>query len=851
MHNITTSIIGRRFTRRLSVLSIAMVMSIPALADDDDDFRLREAKWESGDSLLVLHGRDAPRSATITVTNARSGSLIATFSANRKGDFERKLAGISPVPCRVRATAGSQSSERDVEHAPSNCDNGNSHDDDEHDGGSGGDGGGSGDGGVISGNFAILAANDLGMHCADQDYQIFSILPPYNVLNAQVVRKGSEPDILSPADGIEVVYSAIESNIVDPNEPNLPPIATDSITTTSRNDAAAGLYKSNFWQTNPASANAFGVDAYDNLYPAGLLGSTDFPLTADLGLPAPDVVQLWLGPDGVANSGDESLNAHQTPMPGIDAAYGANDPKPFEGFVENLPFFINLPIGYTVQGFNRFTAEGIPILPIDDQGREQTYPLMRVEARDASTHQVLAHVDVTVPVASEADCQQCHASQNVCGHQNSYTLICDDIANSDPAIAFVDADINGNFSESVPGTNPEQRVINAAKINILRLHDSKHGTTLDATRSVVCANCHYSPALDLAHLGPNDDNGKEQTQHISMSRAMHGFHGNLNKQAAFADLFPNMPAPDSATRDLESQEKILGETCYQCHPGKRSKCLRGAMGNGGIVCQDCHGQMAQVGNDFTENFPLDGSADLSKRVSWAEEPKCQSCHIGDVFQVAQAKASSNAAELIFNARDKDSHRDALRLHMAYGASAHLEAPGGGNLRLQMLDFADSRFASNMPLYRLSGGADGSGKGHNGMSCEGCHGSTHAIWPARNELASDNQNAIGLQGHSGPVVECSTCHEGDLGNTLDGPHGMHPVGSGRFANGGHEDMAERNPNACRACHGMNGEGTVLSRMSTTRTLECDDRDLPGCNSNKEIILERGTMVGCTQCHENEL
>ncbi|MCU7955466.1 MAG: carboxypeptidase regulatory-like domain-containing protein, partial [gamma proteobacterium symbiont of Bathyaustriella thionipta] len=55
-------------------------------------------------------------------------------------------------------------------------------------------------------NFTILAANDLGMHCADQDFRIFSILPPYNVLNAQVLMKGSKPQIMSPDDGIHVTY---------------------------------------------------------------------------------------------------------------------------------------------------------------------------------------------------------------------------------------------------------------------------------------------------------------------------------------------------------------------------------------------------------------------------------------------------------------------------------------------------------------------------------------------------------------------------------------------------------------------------------------------------------------------
>lgn len=54
--------------------------------------------------------------------------------------------------------------------------------------------------------YTVLAANDLGMYCADQDFRIFSILPPYNVLNAQVLLKGRKPELMRPENGIQVTY---------------------------------------------------------------------------------------------------------------------------------------------------------------------------------------------------------------------------------------------------------------------------------------------------------------------------------------------------------------------------------------------------------------------------------------------------------------------------------------------------------------------------------------------------------------------------------------------------------------------------------------------------------------------
>jgi len=54
----------------------------------------------------------------------------------------------------------------------------------------GGSGGGSSDGtgtGTTpppTASTVVLAANDLGMHCMDREFSIFSILPPFNVINA-------------------------------------------------------------------------------------------------------------------------------------------------------------------------------------------------------------------------------------------------------------------------------------------------------------------------------------------------------------------------------------------------------------------------------------------------------------------------------------------------------------------------------------------------------------------------------------------------------------------------------------------------------------------------------------------
>ncbi|MDD2808012.1 hypothetical protein [Rhodoferax sp.] len=73
--------------------------------------------------------------------------------------------------------------------------------------------------------YTLLAWNDLGMHCVDgKDYSVFSILPPYNNLHAQLINATQGGLVTS---GVTLTYEAMAD-------------ATGSINTTSAN-------KTNFW----------------------------------------------------------------------------------------------------------------------------------------------------------------------------------------------------------------------------------------------------------------------------------------------------------------------------------------------------------------------------------------------------------------------------------------------------------------------------------------------------------------------------------------------------------------------------------------------------------------------------
>jgi len=509
----------------------------------------------------------------------------------------------------------------------------------------------------------------------------------------------------------QVIERGEEPRILDDSEASVSyrgiADASGSVNATSQN-LAGSVYKTNFWDTNPETGNSYAFDLF-----------------------------------GLDPKPDEGLAFGQK-MPGHKQPYVANDSQLFNHYDPAKQWF---------------AADGVPILPIDDAGQLNAYPLMRVSATTGSAE--VASLDVVLPVASEADCQNCHAVGEVA-------------APTDSPIDFVLPD----------DINDPNSVLQAAKVNILKLHDAKHGTDLINQTPVLCASCHYSAALDLAGTGPAGD----QLGMDTMSAVMHGHHGELTDPATGQPLFPT--------------NGTLEQTCYQCHPGKVTQCLRGAMGGAGIECVDCHGSMQAVGSE--------------SRQPWLDEPRCESCHTGDAV----------------------SHLgDSIRLPQAWEGDIDIATPRAA---------VNKRFAENNgALYRNS-------LGHGGVACEGCHGSTHAIWPNALPSSNDNVAANQLQGHAGTISECAVCHT-SLPLTLDGPHGMHNVNSQGW-NLEHEDFYERNPDSCRSCHGLNLEGTVLSMTAADRVFLLDDDEGDDDDGDDEgaggqtINVSRGTAVSCDLCHE---
>jgi hypothetical protein len=495
-------------------------------------------------------------------------------------------------------------------------------------------------------NYMLTAWNDLGMHCMDgNDFSVFSVLPPFNNLHAQI--KDKNGDLITT--GIILTYEST--------------LGTDGKINTTSLKTNDGTDKTNFWD-----------------YSADLFGAV---LQPDIGLTG-------------------------NPMSSTTPAL--------------------MTFNATHQWWE---AEGIPLSPYNDDGSKNYYPLVKVVAKDSNGN-ILSEVKTVLPVSDEMDCKRCHASSS------------------------------GNDAKPTKGWVNNSDLEKDYKYNILRLHDQAHpdavstnnaalqakGYTYDTLgleetalggTPILCVACHKSNALPGVGI-----------ELKAFTNAIHSKHANVT------DPNNGMKLGDSANRS----------SCYACHPGAQTECLRGAMGDAKntdgtskMQCQSCHGDMHAVG--------------ASNREGWFDEPNCQACHHDGLQETSAIDPATNTLRHVVDTR----------------FATNLNTP-----------------ATGISLYRFS-------TGHGNLQCEACHGATHAIYPAHN---ADNLVSEGVQGHDGTIAECTACHTTVPNTITGGPHGMHPVGSSWVKT--HQNVAENNAAQCTVCHGTDYRGSPLSKMFTTRSLD---------------------------------
>lgn len=169
-----------------------------------------------------------------------------------------------------------------------------------------------------------------------------------------------------------------------------------------------------------------------------------------------------------------------------------------------------------------------------------------------------------------------------------------------------------------------------------------------------------------------------------------------------------------------------GSACVRCHPADNegnTRCSRGVHNSLGMDCADCHGNIQEHAAALLKNeIHKPGSQQLLKnlevkavksfdeiipRTSWLNEPDCLNCH-EDFNQPKEDYSSYNKWACSFN-----------------------------------------------NLYRIR-------TDNAGVRCEACHGSTHALYPAKNPYQENRDNIQPLQYQNSPLPiganeNCQVCH----------------------------------------------------------------------------------------------
>ncbi len=323
---------------------------------------------------------------------------------------------------------------------------------------------------VVSTPYVVFANNDLGMHCMGQDFSELMVLPPFNTVHAQVIRRGIEPQIVSS--GVTVSY-VLPSN-------------------------THGADKTNFWE-----------------YAQALLG--------------------------VALPPDVGLTGH-----GMKGTFTSTPNQDWE-------------------------VTGIPLVPIDDDGRENPYPMATVTVKQGST--IVGQTQTVVPVSWEMSCFLCHVGE--------------------PGETF--------------------------GMDILKDHDRLHATSLATQTPVFCGSCHADNAL-----------GTPGTPGVpNLSSAMHLAHAD-RMSAIQLDVDCYACHPGERTKCQRDVHFIAGMTCHSCHGDMNAvgdptrnpwvdepscagchqrqgfefeepgKLFRQSRGHRGVTCLACHGSPHAIAPTSTE-----------------------------------------------------------------------------------------------------------------------------------------------------------------------------------------------------------------------------------------------------------
>ena len=442
----------------------------------------------------------------------------------------------------------------------------------------------------------IVAWNNLGMHCTDADFQIFSLLPPYNTVLAQVMRNGV---LVTNTSGLVVTYRGI----ADP---------TGSINTTSQG-------KLNFWDwALPLYGVALAPD--QGLAGARMPGPTNLPQPMTW-----DAARNGFVAEGIPITPyDDALNKNSYPLMRVSVS------NPVSGVVLAQTDVV-LPVSdeMNCSGCHASGSRG-PAEPnggwVFDPDPQRDFRLNILRLHDESNASDPSYAGLLMTRGYRSDglfptaqtdgqpilCAGCHASNALPG-------------------------------TGLAGVEPLTEAIHARHANVRDLAAVGRPKLDDATNRAACYNCHPGSttrclrgAMGAAVAADGTLAMQCQSCHGRMSEVgSPGRAGWLDEPSCQACHTGTATTNAGAVRftsvfDAPGHMRVAADATFATNPNVPSagfSLYRFSTGHGGLDCEACHGAThaeypSSHANDNLQSVALQGHAGVLSQ--------CNTCHTAGV-----------------------------------------------------------------------------------------------------------------------------------------------------------------------------------------------------------------------------
>lgn len=449
---------------------------------------------------------------------------------------------------------------------------------------------------------AVLGWNNLGMHCMDSDYSVFSILPPYNTIQAQLIVNGK---LVTNGTGYTVTYQAL----TDP---------AGSINRTSEG-------KGNFSQFDLA---LYGADLPPD---TGLLGwkmpgGNNVPqamLFETTNLPAPGAAIRvnWFRAEGIPiTPWDDSGAKNPYPMMRLVARNSALQPIATNDIV--LPVSDEMDCRachasgtqQSAQPADGWVWDSLPerdyrlnILRLHDQHQFITKPELYAAALAARGFNTNGLYRGVVADGKPVLCAACHASEAL-GAPSFQTI---------PPLTASIHSFHAYVQDPILNTSLNDAANRAA---CYRCHPGSTTKCLrgvmggavaaDGSAEMQCQSCHGT----MAQVGNPNRVGwfMEPTCQSCHTGTATSNNGQIRYTSAFTDANGTVRIPVNTTFATQPNSPASGLSLY-----------RFSTGHGGLQCAACHGSThaefpATHPNDNLRNERLQGHAGVTV--------ECTACH---------------------------------------------------------------------------------------------------------------------------------------------------------------------------------------------------------------------------------